>query len=298
MSDMDALELFRELFFKHAGIFKKTYLSVQSEFGNEWENEFNLHLEKLFAKDEDAYISAIKGYTNFAIDAMRLQKLFNKKLEYEDVSYEEACNKVYLNEDYMMSLYLPGIFISHFLWRHHYKQFVFYKDKFLPLLNESSDKRFYEVGTGTGFFTVQIFRHDNRFVGNGIDISPSSRKFTQNHVNAWGFENSFKSMDLNIIGADLEPLPYFQCVEVLEHLSDPQLFLNNLRKLLKQGGYGFITAALTAPNADHIYLYWNPEDVIKQLKLANFKVEDYIEEVAYEGKVGEYVPTLAAFIVS
>ena len=115
----------------------------------------------------------------------------------------------------------------------------------------------------------------------------------------WGFDKSFNSMDTNIIGAELEPLPCIQAVEVLEHLRDPQLFLNNLRKLLKPGGYGFITAALTAPNADHIYLYWTPDDVMKQLVSAGFKVEDYIEEDAYEAsKPEEHVPKLAAFIVS
>ena len=294
----EALELFRDLFFEKAGLFKKTYLSLESEFGDEWQDEFDLHLDKLFAKDIEANINAINGYTNFSIDAMRLQKLFNKKLAYEDVSYEDALEKVYLNEDYMMKLYLPGIFVSHFLWRHHYRQFLFYKEKFLPLLDNSEDKRFYEVGTGTGFYTTQILRHDDSFVGHGIDISPHSRKFTQNNINGWGFQESFKSMDLNIIGADLEPLPFIQSVEVLEHLTDPQLFLNSLRKLLKPGGHGFITAALTAPNADHIYLYWKPEEVIEQLETAGFKVQEYIEEEGYEGKPGEHVPIVAAFIVS
>ncbi len=234
----EALELFRDLFFEKAGLFKKTYLSLESEFGDEWQDEFDLHLDKLFAKDDEANINAINGYTNFSIDAMRLQKLFNKKLVYEDVSYEDALEKVYLNEDYMMKLYLPGIFVSHFLWRHHYRQFLFYKEKFLPLLDKSEDKRFYEVGTGTGFYTTQILRHDDSFVGHGIDISPHSRKFTQNNINGWGFQDSFKSMDLNIIGADLEPLPIIQSVEVLEHLYRSAALPQHLRKLLKPGGMG------------------------------------------------------------
>jgi 2-polyprenyl-3-methyl-5-hydroxy-6-metoxy-1,4-benzoquinol methylase len=294
----ESFELFRDMFFERAKLFKKTFLNVQSEFGEEWENEFDLHLEKLFSGDEEAYGNAISGYTNFSIDAMRLQKIFNKKLAYEDVSYEDALEKVYLNEDYMMKLYLPGIFVSHFLWRHHYRQFLFYKEKFLPLLDKIEDKRFYDVGTGTGFYTTQILRHDDSFIGHGIDISPHSRQFTLNNINGWGFQDSFKSMNLNIIGADLEPLPVIQSVEVLEHLTDPQLFLDNLRKLLKPGGYGFITAALTAPNADHIYLYWTPEEVIKQLETAGFSVKEYIEEKGYEGKPGEHVPIVAAFIVS
>ncbi|HWP48952.1 MAG TPA: class I SAM-dependent methyltransferase [Candidatus Limnocylindrales bacterium] len=296
--NLNSLELFKKIFFKNALMFKKTFLEVQSEFGPSWELEFDIHLEKLFGNDEEAYKNAVRGYTKFAIDAMRLQQLFNKKLKYEEVTYQEAYQKVYMNEDYMMHLYLPGIFISHFLWRHHHRQFLYYKKNFLPLLDTQDDKRFYEVGTGTGFYTVQIFRYDRNFHGYGIDISPYSRQFTMNNIKGWGYANSFTPMDINIIGADLEPLPCIQVVEVLEHLSDPQLFLNHLRKLLKPEGYGFITAALTAPNADHIYLYWTPDDVIKQLVSAGFKVLDYIEERAYEGQPGEIVPKVAAFIVS
>jgi 2-polyprenyl-3-methyl-5-hydroxy-6-metoxy-1,4-benzoquinol methylase len=292
------IDLFKKILFEHAGIFEKNFERVVAEFGDDLVKEFDIHLEKLFGTDEARYLDAVNGYRNFAIDAMRLQNKFNKKLRYEDVSYEDACEKVYLNEDYMMKMYLPGIFVSHFLWRHHYKQFLYYKEKFLPLFDNADDKRFYDVGTGTGFYSVQIFRHIKNAAGYGIDISPHSRRFTRNNVAAWGFDGSFTSMNVNIIGAELEPLNFVQSVEVLEHLSDPQTYLNNLRKLLAEGGYGFVTAALTAPNADHIYLYWNSEEVIEQLNSAGFKVIDYIEEYAYEAKDGEHVPKLAAFIIT
>ena len=230
---------------------------------------------------------------------MRLQRLFNKKRRYEDVTYDEAYEKVYMNDDYMFNLYLPGIFLSHFLWRHHYRQLLYYKREFLPLLDDLEDKRFYEVGTGTGTYTVQIYRHDPTFEGVGIDISPHSRAFTQQNIDGWGFDDSFTGLDVNIIGADLEPLPCVQCIEVLEHLSDPQLFLDHFRKLLAPGGVGFVTAALVAPNADHIYLYWTPEEVAEQLVKAGFEVKDYIKEEAYEAtEEDELVPTVAAFIVS
>ena len=293
-----SFELFRDTFFQNAAIFKKSFQEMQSEFGASWEEEFDAHLENLFGLDETSYQRAVEGYSRFAVDAMRLQRRFNREKKYADVSYAEAVEQVYLNEDYMLGLYLPGILVSHFLWRHHYRQLLFYKEKFLPLLDTLSDKRFYEVGTGTGFYTIQIFRHDSAFEGIGIDISPHSRSFTQNNLRGWGFDGAFRGLDLDIVGAELEPLPCIQTIEVLEHLEDPQLFLNHLRKLLRPDGYGFITAALTAPNADHIYLYWTPDEVVQQLETAGFTVRDQVEEEAYEGAPGEIVPKVAAFIVS
>jgi len=292
------VKLFEKVLFEKAGLFKKNFEKIKSEFGEKIVCEFDIHLEKLFGTNENFYFDAVHGYRNFAIDAMRLQNKFNKKLCYENVTYEDACKNFYMNEDYMMKLYLPGIFVSHFIWRHHFKQYLYYLKKFIPLFDNKEDKRFYDVGTGTGFYSVQVLRHVKNATGYGIDISPFSRKFTKNNIAAWGFDESFTVMDVNIIGAKLEPLNFIQSVEVLEHLADPQNYLNHLRNLLLPGGYGFITAALTAPNADHIYLYWKPEDVIEQLNSAGFKTIDYIEELAYEAKEGEYVPKVAAFIVT
>lgn len=296
--DLSALELFTTVFLEEAPIFKKTFWDVQEEFGAAWQSEFNIHLLKLFALDEAAYQNAVRGYGRFAIDVMRLQRRFNQTLKYEDVSYEQACERVYLNEEYMRTLYLPGIFVSHFLWRHHYRHFRYYKEHFLPLLDANPDKRFYEVGTGTGFYTLQALRHDGRFHGVGIDISPFSRRFTRQHVESWGYGDRLASLDVDILRTRLDPLPCVQSVEVLEHLRDPQAFLLALRKLLALGGYGFITAAITAPEADHIYLYWTADDVIEQLRHAGFTVNDFVEERAYEGAPGEHVPKVAAFIVS
>jgi len=55
--------------------------------------------------------------------------------------------------------------------------------------------------------------------------------------------------------------------------------------------------SITAPEADHIYLYWSADDVIRQLTAAGFKVLDYQEEPGYRGQPGEPVPKVAAFIV-
>jgi SAM-dependent methyltransferase len=296
--DLSAFELFASLFLKEAAIFKKNLWKVQEEFGTPWQVEFDLHLRRLFGFDEDAYRGAIRGYAKFALDAMRLQQRFNRTHKYEDLSYEEACEKVYLNGDYMLSLYLPGVFVSQFLWRHHYRQFLFYKERFLPLLDCNPDKRFYEIGTGTGFYTVQVFRHDGRSRGYGIDISPFSRRFTRRHADNWGFGSSLSLHDVDVLTASLEPLPCVQTIEVLEHLRDPQAFLHAVRRLLAPGGHAFIAAAVTAPEVDHIYLYWSPDDVIAQLQHAGFAVQEYVEGHAYEGAPGEYVPRLAAFIVS
>jgi SAM-dependent methyltransferase len=295
--ELPHLALFRETFFSQAPLFRKTFLDVQSLFGPAWERDFDEHLFKLFGDDRAAYEKAVIGYAKFSIDAMRLQKRFNQTKRYEDVSYEDATRDVYQNDAYMMDVYLPGIFVSQFLWRHHYRQILHYREQFLPRLASNDDPRFYEVGTGTGFYMVQALKAHPGLRGVGIDLSASSRRFTLKQVHGWGLGGSFQSRADDIFTTDFEPLPGLQCVEVLEHLPDPVRFLSRLRAMLRQGGHGYIAVAVTAPQADHIYLYWEPADVITHLNAAGFEVVDYSAEPGYEGAPGEIVPKVVAFLV-
>jgi SAM-dependent methyltransferase len=295
---LEAFHLFRDLLFERAAMFKKNFLAVEAEFGEGWREDFDLHLRKLLGLDRGLYIHAIEGYASFAIEFLRLQRLFRRKRAYEDVTYMEACATVYGNRDRMLDSYLPGTFLSHFLWRHHYRQLQRYRESFLPRLDALEDPRFYEVGTGTGFYTVQVLRQNEEIRGTGIDISPYSREITRRHAEGWGFGDRLTLLDLDITAADLEPLPCIQCVEVLEHLTDPQGFLRHLRRLLREGGWGFLTAALTAPHWDHIYLYWTPEEVREQIENAGFSVHETIVEAAQVEGADELTPRVAAFIVS
>ena len=69
--------------------------------------------------------------------------------------------------------------------------------------------------------------------------------------------------------------------------------------MMKKNGLGLISAAINAPNADHIYLYRSYLDVKKQLVDAEFKIIDFINDKAYEERTkNELVPVNAAFIVT
>jgi hypothetical protein len=77
------------------------------------------------------------------------------------------------------------------------------------------------------------------------------------------------------------------------------MFLAALRGVLRPGGTGFITAALNAPNADHIYLYRTAEEVKTQLLGAGFAVQQYFCALAGAPKHPETpVAEVAAFIVT
>lgn len=279
-----------------AGVIDKQY----GEFGSEWLSEFDTDLATFFAGDMEKLRLATQGYIKFALDGMLLQKRFDKTGRYEPKTYDQAAAEVYQNEQYMHTLYLPGIYLSHFLWRHHFIQHLYFLDQFVPKVKAHGGTTYYDVGVGTGFYLREMLRRVPDLRGHGFDLSPSSLSYTDRMVTAFGLRDRC-SLDLQNVLTDppSPPASFLTNVEVLEHLEDPLAFLKGLNRLLAPGGLGMITAAVTAPNADHIYLYNSVDELVDQVREAGFIVVDSREDKAYEPRrPNESAPRNAIVIVS
>lgn len=267
-------------------------------FGAGWAADFEEVLSTL-CPDEESLDAAAKGYSAFAFDSMRRQKTFEATREYPHKSYAEAAGEVYFNEEHMSREYLPGLLLSHFLWPHHYRQIQFFDTAFVGAMRASASQQFAEVGVGTAVYSRRILSCLPGSRGAGYDISPSSCRFARQHVEAAGALARYAMHEQDIIAQPIEPVPWLICVEVLEHLEQPVTFLGALRKGLKPGGKAFITAALNAAHADHIYLYRNAEEVWQHLSAAGFTLEQSFVAAAYPPPARDVpVPLAAAFVVS
>ncbi len=280
--------------------FKSTIPRQCETFGTSWLEHFEREMTVMFGENWPRFDAAATGYGRFALDSMKLQKRFDKTRCYDNKTYAEASSEVYQNRAYMFDLYLPGILLSHFLWRHHYKQHVFFVEKFLPRVRALGGDLFYDVGVGTGFYSKEMLQATHAMHGQGFDLSPFSLEFTGNTLRAFGLMDRYKLNKRDIIADPVSPpAPFVLSIEVLEHLEDPQSFLDALARMLAPGGFGLISAALTAPNADHIYLYNEPGEVIGQMEKAGFKIVDFIHDAAYEPrKPSDSVPRNVAVIVT
>jgi 2-polyprenyl-3-methyl-5-hydroxy-6-metoxy-1,4-benzoquinol methylase len=269
-------------------------------FGPQWLDVFEQDLKVFFGGNVEGLKTAVRGYIRFALDGMLLQKRFDKSGEYEHKTYEQASAEVYQNEKYMHSLYLPGIYLSHFLFRHHYQQHIFFEERFIPAIKAHGGKTFYDVGVGTGFYSRETLRQVPGLRGRGFDLSPHSLSYTRGMVEAFGLSGRYDAVRQDILeNPPAEPASFLVNIEVLEHLEDPLSFLKGLHHMLAPGGIGLIAAAVTAPNADHIYLYRSTEEVVDQVKEAGFKVLEYRDDAAYEPRsASESVPRNALIMVT
>jgi len=267
-------------------------------FGNQWADQFEDALSRLCPSATDR-ASAVSGYAAFATAMLRLQVRFEQTGSYRVKSYNDALAEVYHNDAYMQSNYLPGLFLSHYLWPHHYRQLQFFSFAFLDALALVGVREFTEVGVGTGIYSRVALQRLPMVIGRGVDISPASQCFAQRHVAAFALGDRYHVDVQNVVSEPTSaPSEALICVEVLEHLEDPVDFLRALRRMMKSGGKAFITAALNSAHADHIYLYRHAGEVEQHIVEAGFVTEQYFVGYPDGGtRAGVPRPHIAAFIV-
>src|SRR5207249_4308618 len=93
-------------------------------FGPEWSSECVSSLETVYGEVTHplpvGLLDVMDGYAEFATDAMRNQVYYENTGRYQASSYEEVARNCYHNEEHMTLRYLPGMFLSHYVWPQHY----------------------------------------------------------------------------------------------------------------------------------------------------------------------------------
>jgi SAM-dependent methyltransferase len=263
----------------------------------DWENSFSATLNSMLA-DEGLRQKAAEAYTRFAIELTRQQLQFERTGRYPTTSYQEVAEQVYQNNGFMSNYYLPAILLSHYLWSHHYSQQLYFRNCFLPMVRRVQAPVFFELGLGTGLYSRLALVECCAAVGKGFDISEKAVAFSQEHMSCFGVNDRWQGEVRDIVeNPPVERFTHGICVEVLEHLEDPQQMLCRLRDLLHPGGKMFLVAAVTAAEFDHIYLYESADEVRSELTKVGLVTIDSRIFIAPGFDNCRYKPQLAAFIV-
>lgn len=293
-----AVARLQALFAAHHRLSAGLIARAQTAFGAPWLQAFDALLQGFFDSDA-ALAAAARGYSAFAMDAMRRQKAFEASGCYPDKRHAEAAAEVYFNSRHMHDEYLPGLLLSHYLWPHHVRQLQFFEQAFVAPMRLAGGTCFAEVGVGTGLYSRLLLQALGGASGTGYDISPSSCEFAALQMQRFGVGHRYTLRQQDVIDMPMDPVPWLVCVEVLEHLDDPLPFLRALHGALQPGGRAFITAALNAAHADHIHLYRHPDAVLADLQAAGFVLEQGWSGAAYAPpRPGVPVPMAAAFVVT
>lgn len=260
----------------HANNLRIFFLDVDDDFkciANEYLSHYCEFLLNEFNIDMD-YI--IDSYLKMVNDILIEQVRFLRKGIYRYSKIEEAEENVYSNTDYMFQ-YMIGVALSQFLWKNHKEMFEFFQSN----IKKYSSTRYLEIGCGHGLFFAESIKNNYFKNYQAIDISQTSIDITSSFIKKIFGElpSNVSFTNFDITKASVDEFGYFDFItmgEVLEHVENPKELLNSIYKLLRNGGYAYISTCANCPVRDHIYLYNTIDEIREQFNQSGFFIQDEI----------------------
>ncbi len=105
---------------------------------------------------------------------------------------------------------------------------------------ELNAKKVIDVGCGGGILTESLAQ--NKAIVTGIDMAPQSIETAELHLFESGLSVDYQCIDL-LSMAEIHPSTYdiVICMEMLEHVPNPDIIIANCTKLLKPNGVAFFS---------------------------------------------------------
>lgn len=282
---------------KSYAVLAQIFKLAPSRFGGDWAQQSVRNIETMYGPIErpisEKLVAALDGYAEFSNDSMRNQVFFERHGHYKASKYSEVVTECYHNEEHMTRRYLPGMYLSHYIWPQHYHMLQGFIHGLLPRIPEC--KLFFEVGVGCGMYSKATLEALPKARGIGFDISQYALDFTYDVVKAFGMGDRYKIVNQDVRHGYPELCDFMICQEVLEHLENPAEFCTWLYAMVKPGGHAYITAALNAAHSDHIFLFHDPMQLETMLRDAGFQPLHCQEESAPGFKPRSITPSLCGF---
>lgn len=236
---------------------------------------------------------------------------FNRSIILEELKFRESGQysrapgdtpdineEIYQSQDVMEGYYLIGLLLTYFTWIHHSRILDFYRAEFLarPGVVHSG----MEWGVGHGLLTWLAGRAWPSALFTACDLSTHSLVFSRRLLTAAGLGNRVQYIQGDVLDdtASLPRVDRLICSELLEHVSDPAKVTRRIASCLNPEGVAFITAAINAPQEDHVFLFRSVQDVEELILASGLKVERSLPVVHpnSEGRIDP--PTVLAVVAS
>jgi ubiquinone/menaquinone biosynthesis C-methylase UbiE len=250
----------------------------------------------LRARGANAMPILVDAFAQFSTDVVLAQARYEAEGRYENSSFEECVRNVYSQNH--MADYLWGVYLTNFLWAHHFEIMRFYQDRFLHRLTRKP--AIVEVAPGHGGWGLWALHVRGDATLRGYDISPSSIAIARSLAAASGAADRAHYDERNAL--DLEQLDggaadACVCGFLLEHLEQPARLIEVIHHLLRPKGYAFITGALTAAQTDHIYEFRRESELVRLCEDNGLRVCETLSDAPRRTLAGaQFLPRSMAII--
>jgi SAM-dependent methyltransferase len=273
---------------------------LENRFGETFSLDFEEHLGLLRrAFPERPWPSwAVEGFIRFNREILREEKRFRQSGKYSarPEDFDRILEDTYDNSDVMQRYYLVGLYCSYFVWPHHYEILSFFREAFLNAEREEPET-LSEWGVGHGLFSLLALRRWKRARAVLADISRHSLSFSQAILTAAG---CMERCVARIGDVTKEPeeaqVDRIICGELLEHVPEPEVLLDRMRRGLRPGGVAYLTGAVNAPQSDHVSLFRSPEELIALVERRGFQISRQLA-VCHPKRRGELNPPMVVAMV-
>lgn len=193
-------------------------------------------------------------YNVIVQDTYLEQIYFMRNKRYRHSTYAEVAATVYDDPDYMEK-YMYGLALTLFFWPAHRTL----KEFFIQTLPTDRGGRYLEIGPGHGFFFMSAMQNARFDSFTAVDISKKSIEMTRNIVESkyFGEYSDFTLERADFLTSDFANQPFDAVVmgEVLEHVEQPQQFLERIRRITTPESYIYVSTCMNAPAVDHLSLF-------------------------------------------
>jgi 2-polyprenyl-3-methyl-5-hydroxy-6-metoxy-1,4-benzoquinol methylase len=245
---------------------------------------------------EQALAEVVAGYASFTMEVNRAQQAYERAGRYRFSSFAEANDAVYQQRAYMRHYYW-GVFAILFCWPHYVELMDFFVNRFLPRLVGG---RIVEIAPGHGAWGVLAVTRSTATTLEGWDVSPTSLELAPRMAAGAGVGDRcmYRVADATQVCHEIGRFDAAVCCFMLEHLERPGEFLARFAPSIKSGATAFVTLALTAGQADHIYEFKDESEAIVIAERAGFELLECRAARPQRGLPNaRYVPRVQAMIL-
>lgn len=201
------------------------------------------------------------------------QIYFVRYKKYRHSSFAEVNESVYSNKEFMRK-YMEGLLVSQLFWQNHAKSYIFHSN-FVDSLQPGY--RYLEIGPGHGLYLATVAKQSACSLAEAWDVSAESLIQTESSIERLNVTRPVKLVQRDVqAGSKDQAAEQFDVIvicEVLEHLEQPGLVLENLRSFLAPGGKILINVPINSPAPDHIFQLESMNDVVALVETAGLKID-------------------------